>query len=191
MNTRRKFLTAGGAVATLSALPSEAEADPQGSSVYVTGMVWNRQLAAPMNDWLIRVYAAADLPTKGGIGSSPIGFAKSCFAIDDVESHLGVRKQAELVPDLLRNGDLALARDPHGQSLTTDGKNVPRAGIATRPTLTPPSDPPARAPSGRTGSQRSARDRAPAIATSAASEAETRKPAKARGRAERPQAEKL
>jgi len=38
-------------MATLSALPLEGETDPRGTSV------WNRQLAAPMNDWLVRVYA--------------------------------------------------------------------------------------------------------------------------------------
>ena len=103
MNTRRKFLTAGGAVATLSALPSEAEADPQGSSVYVTGMVWNRQLAAPMNDWLIRVYAAADLPTKGGIGSSPIGFA----TIGD-DLHGPVASHVELQSAILQGDQLAI-----------------------------------------------------------------------------------
>jgi hypothetical protein len=103
MNTRRKFLTAGGALATLSALPIGAEADPQGSSVYVTGMVWNRQLAAPMNDWLIRVYAAADLPTRGGTGSPPIGFA----TIGD-DLHDPVASHVELQSAILQNGQLAI-----------------------------------------------------------------------------------
>jgi hypothetical protein len=103
MNTRRKFLTAGGAVATLSALPFGAEADPQGFSVYVTGMVWNRQLATPMNDWLIRVYAAADLPSGGGIGSSPIGFA----TIGD-DFHAPVSSHVELHSAILQGDQLAI-----------------------------------------------------------------------------------
>ena len=103
MNTRRKFLTAGGAVATLSALPSEAEADPQGSSVYVTGMVWNQQLPTPMNDWLIRVYAAADLQTKGGTGSSPIGLA----TIGD-DLHAPVASHVELQSAILQGDQLAI-----------------------------------------------------------------------------------
>ena len=90
-------------MATLSALPSEAEADPQGSSVYVTGMVWNRQLAAPMNDWLVRVYAAADLPAKGGTGSSPIGFA----TIGD-DLHAPVSSHIELQSAILQGDQLAI-----------------------------------------------------------------------------------
>lgn len=76
MNHRRAFLTAGGALAALSAMPQEAEADSdsRGYSIYVTGMVWNRQLAAPMNDWLIRVYAKADVLNNGST-STPLGFA--------------------------------------------------------------------------------------------------------------------
>ena len=54
MNTRRKLLTAG-AAAAFSALPLEAQSDARGTAIYVTGLVWNRALAAPMNDWLIRV----------------------------------------------------------------------------------------------------------------------------------------
>jgi hypothetical protein len=103
MNTRRKFLTTGGALATLSALPLEGETDPQGTSVYVTGMVWNRQLAAPMNDWLVRVYAAADLPAKGGTGSSPIGFA----TIGD-DLHAPVGSHIELNTAIFQGDQLAI-----------------------------------------------------------------------------------
>jgi hypothetical protein len=103
MNTRRKFLSAGGALATLSALPLEAAGDPQGFSVYVTGMVWNLQLATPMNDWRIRVYAAADLTTTGGVGSSPIGFA----TIGD-DLHNPVSSHADLHSAILQSDQLAI-----------------------------------------------------------------------------------
>ena len=103
MNTRRKFLTAGGAVAALSAFPQGAVADPRGYSVYVTGMVWNRQLAAPMNDWLIHVYANADLPAGGGGGSSPVGFA----TIGD-DFHDPVGSHVEFQSAILQNGQLTI-----------------------------------------------------------------------------------
>ena len=54
MNNRRKFLAAGTTLAALAALPKQAKADPRGYSLYITGMAWNRQLAAPMNDWLLK-----------------------------------------------------------------------------------------------------------------------------------------
>ena len=103
MNNRRKFLTAGGAVAALSALPQKAEADPRGHSVYVTGMVWNRQLPAPMNDWLIRVYVKADLPTGSGTPSSPIGFAT--FG-DDLHDPVG--SHVELHSAILQGDQVAI-----------------------------------------------------------------------------------
>ena len=62
MNNRRNFLAAGGALAAISALP-KAKADEQRAySIYLHGMVWNRQLLAPMNDWLVRLDAKADVP---------------------------------------------------------------------------------------------------------------------------------
>jgi hypothetical protein len=66
-------------------------------------MVWNRQLAAPMNDWLIRVYAAANLPTRGGTGSSPIGFA----TIGD-DLHAPVSSHIELQSAILQGDQLAI-----------------------------------------------------------------------------------
>jgi len=48
MNNRRKFLAAGGALAALSAL-TIARADQQPvTQLYIHGLVWNRQLAAPI-----------------------------------------------------------------------------------------------------------------------------------------------
>jgi hypothetical protein len=70
MNNRRKFLTAGGALAAAMAIQPDAKADQPAVSFYIHGIVWNRQLPTPMNDWLIRLDAKADIP----IGNSP-GFA--------------------------------------------------------------------------------------------------------------------
>jgi hypothetical protein len=76
MNNRRQFLAAGGALAALAAAP-DAKADQEGvagRSIYIHGMVWNRQLASPMNDWLIRLDAKADIPNSGPPLAAP-GFA--------------------------------------------------------------------------------------------------------------------
>jgi hypothetical protein len=76
MNNRRKFLAAGGALAALSALPQAKADQPQHRyAVYLHGMVWNQQLTAPMNDWLIRLDAKAEIPI--GLNASPAvpGFA--------------------------------------------------------------------------------------------------------------------
>ena len=62
MNNRRKFLAAGGVLAAISALPKAKADQPKAFSVYLHGMVWNRQLEAPRNDWLIRLDAKADIP---------------------------------------------------------------------------------------------------------------------------------
>ena len=69
MSNRREFLAGGGVLAAaLAATAKKAEADqPKAFSVYLHGMVWNRQLAAPMNDWLIRFDARTDIP----IGNAP------------------------------------------------------------------------------------------------------------------------
>ena len=68
MNNRRKFLAAGGALAALSALPkAQAGSQSEGKSLYIHGMVWNRQLPSPMNDWLIRLDAKVDLPNGNQI----------------------------------------------------------------------------------------------------------------------------
>lgn len=75
MNTRRQFLTAGGALAAMTALP-EAKADQRRAvSIYLHGMVWNRQLPAPMNDWLIRLDARVNIPIGNETLPPPAGFA--------------------------------------------------------------------------------------------------------------------
>ena len=93
MNNRRKFLAAGGALAALSALP-KAKADPQRvNQVYVHGMVWNRQLAAPMNDWLLRVVAKADIPIGNAAPSAVPGFATIGDDFHDgAGSHVEIRE---------------------------------------------------------------------------------------------------
>lgn len=76
MNNRREFLAAGGALAALSVLPKANADQSHGSkAVYLHGMVWNQQLAAPMNDWLIRLDAAAEIPFGDAPPPEVTGFA--------------------------------------------------------------------------------------------------------------------
>lgn len=72
---RRKFLAAGGALAAISGL-STAKADaPRAYSIYLHGMVWNRQLPSPMGDWLVRLDAKADIPIGNAPAPAAPGFA--------------------------------------------------------------------------------------------------------------------
>jgi hypothetical protein len=75
MNNRRKFLAAGGALAVLAAVPAVKADPPRGPSVYLHGMVWNRQLPAPMGDWLIRFDTKADIALDNTAAPSVHGFA--------------------------------------------------------------------------------------------------------------------
>src|SRR5437667_12709400 len=95
MNNRRKFLAAGGALAALSAVP-EAKADSlRMNGVYIHGLVWNRQLPAPMNDWLIRFYAKADVPIGNAAAPAAPGFATLGDDFHDGPgSHVEIREAA-------------------------------------------------------------------------------------------------
>lgn len=96
MNSRRKFLTAGGALAALSALPKANAA--QQDSIYIHGLVWNRQLAAPMNDWLIRLDAKTDIP---------VGTAPGLVTLGD-DFHDGVGSHVEIQAAILNGDQLTL-----------------------------------------------------------------------------------
>ena len=92
MNNRRKFLAAGGALAAISALPKAKADQPRAYSIYLHGMVWNRQLAAPLNDWLIRLDAKADIPIGNGTPPAVPGFATLGDDFHDgVGSHVGIQ----------------------------------------------------------------------------------------------------
>src|SRR5262249_10510784 len=76
MNNRREFLAAGSALAAAMAVLPEAKADSQRAvSLYIHGMVWNRQLPVPMNDWLIRLDAKVDAALGNGPAPPNPGFA--------------------------------------------------------------------------------------------------------------------
>jgi hypothetical protein len=86
MNTRREFLAAGGALAAAAALPTAGADQPKALSIYLTGIVWNRQLPPPENDWLIHLYAKADIPLGNATLPGSPGFAT--FG-DDFHDNIG------------------------------------------------------------------------------------------------------
>jgi hypothetical protein len=124
MNNRRNFLTAGGALAAMSVLP-EAKADSHGNSLYIHGMVWNRQLASPMNDWLIRLDAKVDIP-NGNQTSPPVsGFATLGDDFHDaVGSHVEIRTATLSGDHLTITGVVTESKSPTllGQDVRIEGK---------------------------------------------------------------------
>src|SRR5437764_15321567 len=104
MNNRRKFLAAGGALAALATLPKAKADQPLGYAIYLHGMVWNRQLIAPMNDWLIRLDAKAEIPI--GLSSPP---AVPGFATLGDDLHDGVGTHVELHTATLHGDQLNVA----------------------------------------------------------------------------------
>ena len=124
MNNRRKFLTAGGALAVLSALP-EARADSQGKSLYIHGMVWNRQLPSPMNDWLIRLDVKVDIPNGNQMNPPVPGFATLGDDFHDgVGSHVQIYAAALDADHLTISGFITESKTPGlvGQAVQIEGK---------------------------------------------------------------------
>ena len=125
MNNRRKFLAAGGALAALSALPKAKADPPKVNSLYIHGLVWNKALAAPMNDWLIRLDVKVEIPI-GNAPPSPIpGFATLGDDFHDpVGSHVTIY-QATLQGDQLTiSGTITESKTPAlvGQPVRIEGK---------------------------------------------------------------------
>lgn len=121
MNNRRKFLAAGGALAALTALPKAKADAPKAYSIYLHGMVWNRQLAAPMNDWLIRLDAKADIP----IGNAPPPAVPGFVTLGD-DFHDPVGSHAEIQTATLHGDQLTLT------GAITESKNAALVGQSVR-----------------------------------------------------------
>lgn len=125
MNNRRKFLAAGGALAALSALP-EAKADPpRMNGLYIHGMVWNRELAAPMNDWLIRLDAKVEIPVGNEPPAAAPGFATLGDDFHDpVGSHVTISDASLKGDRLVINGMITESKSQAlvGQSVRIEGK---------------------------------------------------------------------
>ena len=127
MNNRRKFLAAGGALAALSVLP-QAQADQHHANrLYIHGLVWNRQLAAPMNDWLIRLDAQVDVPIGNAPPPANPGFATLGDDFHDGPgSHVEIRDASLKGDQLTINGVITEAQGAGlaGQSIRIEGKVV-------------------------------------------------------------------
>jgi len=125
IDNRRKFLAAGGALAALSAV-AKAEADPPKlNGLYIHGMVWNRQLAAPMNDWLIRLDAQVALPVGNQPTPSVPGFATFGDDLHDpVGSHVEIHDAMLNGEHLVINGSITESKTPGlvGQAVRIEGK---------------------------------------------------------------------
>ena len=126
MNNRRKFLAAGGALAALSALPkAQADSQSEGKSLYIHGMVWNRQLPSPMNDWLIRLDAKVDLP-NGNQANPPVsGFATLGDDFHDgIGSHVQIYAATLDADRLTISGFVTESKTPGlvGQAVWIEGK---------------------------------------------------------------------
>jgi hypothetical protein len=127
MNNRRKFLTAGGALAAMSALPAAKADPPHGFSIYLHGMVWNRQLAAPENDWLIRLDAKADIPIGNNAPPAAPGFATLGDDFhDNVGSHVEIQTATLDKDRLTITGAITESKTPTliGQSVRIEGKVI-------------------------------------------------------------------
>jgi hypothetical protein len=124
-SNRRKFLAAGAALAALPAAP-KAEADPpQATGLYIHGMVWNRQLAAPMNDWLIRLDAKVQIP----LGNTPPPAVSGSATLGDdfhdaVGSHVELHESTLKGDQLTINGTITQSKTPGliGQNVRIEGR---------------------------------------------------------------------
>jgi len=121
MNNRRKFLAAGGALAALSAVPKAKADPPRMNGLYIHGMVWNRQLAAPMNDWLIRLDAQVQIP----IGHEPAPAVPGFATLGD-DFHDGVGSHVEIHEATLKGDQLTI------NGTVTESKNAVLVGQPVR-----------------------------------------------------------
>ena len=125
MNNRRKFLSAGGALAALATVPKAQADSPRLNGLYIHGMVWNRELAAPMNDWLVRLDAKVQIP----IGNEPPPAAPGFATLGDdfhdgVGSHVAIHEATLKGDQLTIIGAISESKTPDlvGQSVRIEGK---------------------------------------------------------------------
>jgi hypothetical protein len=122
---RRKFLAAGGALAALSAVPKATADSPQMNGLYIHGLVWNRQLATPMNDWLIRLDAKVQVPIGNETPPAVPGFATIGDDFHDgVGSHVEIQQAALKGGQLTITGTITESKTPAliGQSVLIEGR---------------------------------------------------------------------
>ena len=124
MNTRRTFIAGASAFA---ALATTANAEEQhAASIYLHGLVWNQQLAAPQNDWLVRLDAKVDVPL-GNRMIPTTGFATLGDDFHDtVGSHVSFDHAMLQGNQLVISGTITESKNPAliGQTVRIEGKAV-------------------------------------------------------------------
>ena len=112
-------------MAALAAAPQANADSPKMNGLYIHGMVWNRQLPAPMNDWLIRLDAQVQVPVGNEAPPAVPGFATLGDDFHDpVGSHVEIH-QASLKGDQLTiTGVITESKSPAlaGQIVRIEGK---------------------------------------------------------------------
>ncbi len=127
MNNRRKFLAAGGALAATAIAPQAKADPPRANGFYIHGMVWNRQLAAPMNDWLIRLDAKVEIPIGNAPPPASPGFATLGDDFHDpAGSHVEIQNATLKGDQLTINGTITESKTPTlaGETVRIQGKIV-------------------------------------------------------------------
>lgn len=112
-------------LAALSAVPKWQADPPRMNGLYIHGMVWNRQLSAPMNDWLIRLDARVQVP----IGNEPPPAAPGFTTLgndfhDGVGSHVEIYEATLKGDELTISGTITESKTPGlvGQAVRIEGK---------------------------------------------------------------------
>jgi len=95
MSNRRNILAAAGAMAML---PQSRADQEERFSLFLHGMVWNRQLPNPLNDWLIRLDVLVSIPIIDSPGWATLG--------DDF--HAPTASQVRIQSAVLRGSQLTL-----------------------------------------------------------------------------------
>ena len=123
MTNRRSFLSAGGALAALSATGQADDNHQTAQEMYVHGMVWNKQLPAPMGDWLVRFDAKFQLP-KPGVSTLNPGSATLGDDFHAIGSHVAIHTVDLKGDQLTVTGAITESQNASlvGQSVKIQGK---------------------------------------------------------------------
>ena len=95
------------------------------NGLYIHGLVWNRQLATPMNDWLIRLDAKVQVPIGNETPPAVPGFATIGDDFHDgVGSHVEIQQAALKGGQLTITGTITESKTPAliGQSVLIEGQ---------------------------------------------------------------------
>ena len=126
MNNRREFIAAGAGLAALSAVAEATPSEHKVQEIYLHGMVWNQQLPAPMNDWLLQFDAKVQIP----MGMTPATAVSPGFATFGDTIHTGAGAHVQLQSAILNGDQLVVtgaineANNPSlvGQTVRIEGK---------------------------------------------------------------------